>query len=47
MSKSDSLANAVVIGFLDGIFTGMFKKKRKRNCLYSYQYKTKGKRRWR
>lgn len=36
MGKSDSLANTVVIGFLDGIFTGMFKKKRKRNCLYSY-----------
>ena len=44
MSKSNSLANTVVIGFLDGIFTGIFKKKRKRNCLYSYQYKTKRRR---
>lgn len=33
MSKSDSLANTVVIGFLDGIFTGMFKKKRKMKSL--------------
>ena len=46
MGKSDSLANTVVIGFLDGIFTGMFKKKRKRNCLCSYQYKTKRRRKW-
>lgn len=44
MSKSNPLANTVVIGFLDGIFTGIFKKKRKRNCLYSYQYKTKRRR---
>ena len=42
--KKMSILDAVVAGFLSGMIDGCTKKRRKRNCPYSYQYKHKPKR---
>ena len=39
--KKMSILDAVVAGFLGGMIDGCTKKRRKRNCPYSYQYASK------